>query len=117
VASGPRWAEDRFPVLVRQFHRLLRAARHHRENAEDHRAVAVADIPLRPLGVSLELVTNIDGAVLNFAPSWAPTAVRSAVLDGEVQSGAIRARLPARDYVLDGCHNDLGRGLRSRKDL
>ena len=40
----------------------------------------------------------------------APAAVRDAALNGEVQRGAIRARLSTGDYLLNACHKIPGNG-------
>ena len=77
LPAVPHLVEDRLAVLVRQFDRLLRAARQGGRDGEDHGAVAVAHVPFSPLDVAgagrfLELVARVNGAVLGLAPSRAP---------------------------------------------
>src|SRR3972149_1905310 len=70
---------------------------HLAQDAEHDGRIAVADVPLGPLGVATgrrlgELISLVDRPIFGEPAAWAPAAVRNAGLDGEGQSQPVRPR-------------------------
>ena len=76
---------------------------------ENQRAVRIQDVALSALGVAgvryfLEPVASGDGSVLGEAAQGTPAAMFHALIDGEVQRGAVHSGLATGDNLHDLWH-------------
>jgi len=89
-----------FIVGSGQLHSSQRAAGELRSEVDDEGGIGTFDVPFRPLevielGGFAQVIAGVDLAVLRQASARTPAAVRDAIGDGPVESGAVGTGLAA----------------------
>ena len=106
TVAGSRFVDvsSRFLHLGSVFESQGASSGENRAQAENDRAIAFANVPLRPHGVGNtrqlgQLVPPRNSAVFRSASPWNESAMFQAGLDCKIESGAISTRLAAADNL------------------